>query len=162
MNEREVSRLQERGAAVEIRKKGLCPDAVIMFQNIERRAQELFESNGQLLGHDLENWVRAESELFPPAPMKVIESADSLKLELDVQGFAAKELEVDLEPRRITVIGKHHTKGFQRIEGGRTSEERYTHLLRCLGLPSGIDTSQASARVNGGTLQVELKKVPIA
>ena len=162
MNERAKNRTSEQGEPVEVRGKGLNPDAVHIFRDIERRAQQLFESNGRLPGHDLENWVRAESELFPPAPVNLTESPDGVRLELDVRGFAPKELEVDLEPRRVTVIGKHHSQESHQTETGRTSEERYTHLLRCLDLPSKIDTSRANAHLNRGILEVELKKVPVA
>jgi HSP20 family molecular chaperone IbpA len=161
MNEHEISRTQHNGAPVEIRTKGLSPDAVTMFQRIESRANELFESNGKIHGHDLENWVRAESELFPPAPIQVTESEDQLKLEVDVRGFAPKELEVDLEPQRITVIGKHHTQESHKTGGEKVTDERSTHLLRCVGLPTRVDTSNADARVNRGVLQVELKKAPV-
>jgi HSP20 family molecular chaperone IbpA len=162
MNQNEINRSPQERAQVEIRTKGLSSDAQSMFASIERRAQELFEANGRIGGRDLENWVKAESELYPPAPFQVTESGDALKLEVDVSGFAPKELEVDLEPRRVIVIGKHHTHESRRTVGGRTTEEQYTHLLRCLGLPTSTDTSHATAYVNRGVLQVELKKTAAA
>jgi HSP20 family molecular chaperone IbpA len=158
MNQNEIGRSPQERAQVEIRTKGLSSDARSMFAMIERRAQELFESNGRIGGHDLENWVRAESELYPPAPFQVTESADGLKIEVLVSGFAPKELEVDLEPRRVIVIGKHRTHESRKTAAGRTMKEQYVHLLRCLGLPAPIDTSHATAYVNRGILRVELKK----
>jgi HSP20 family molecular chaperone IbpA len=162
MNQNENSRSPQERAQVEIRTKGLSSDAQSMFASIERRARELFESNGRIGGRDLENWVRAESELYPPAPFQVTESGDGLKVEVDVSGFGPRELEVDLEPRRVIVLGKHRMHESRKTAGGRTTEEQYTHLLRCLGLPASIDTAHATAYVNRGILQVELKKTAAA
>ena len=162
MNQQETSRSPLERAAVEIRTKGLSPEAKSMFSSIERRARELFESNGRIGGHDLENWTRAEYELYPPAPFQLTEFPDRLKLEVDVNGFAARELEVDLEPLRVTVIGKHRIQESHKTAGGKISEERYTHLLRCLGLPAAIDTSHATAIVTRGILQLELRKTAAA
>ena len=33
------------------------------FQDVSRRAFEIWERNGRMPGHDLENWLQAESEL---------------------------------------------------------------------------------------------------
>ena len=162
MNHNENSRSPQEQAQVEIRTKGLSSEAQSMFASIERRARELFESNGRIGGRDLENWVRAESELYPPVPFQVTESANGLKVEVDVGGFAPKELEVDLEPRRVIVIGKHNMHESRKTTGARATEEQYSHLLRCLGLPASIDTSHATAYVNRGILLVELKKTEAA
>src|SRR5215475_5713431 len=147
MNQNEINRSSQERTQVEIRTRGLSSDAQSMFASIERRAQELFEANGRIGGRDLENWVKAELELYPPAPFQVTESDDGLKVEVDVSGFAPKELEVDLEPRRVIVIGKHRMHESRKTTGGKTIEDQYTHLLRCLGLSSSIDTSHATAFV---------------
>ena len=38
--------------------------------------QELFESRGREAGHELEDWLRAESELVLPVLVGFVESAD--------------------------------------------------------------------------------------
>ena len=37
-----------------------------MREQIEKRAYELFEARGAEHGHDVEDWVRAESEILQP------------------------------------------------------------------------------------------------
>ena len=145
-------------AAVEIRSAGLSSDAKVAFDKIARRAYELFESNGRAMGRDLDNWIRAETELFRPTAFKVTESKEGVKVEVDVHGFLPSELEVDLEPRRVTVIGKHHAQESQKIAGRNVSTESESRLIRCLRLPVLIDTAYASASVNRGVLEVDLRK----
>jgi len=158
MAEHEVSKNQPIAAPVEIRKMGLNPDAKVMLDRIAHRAYELFEFHGRTRGRDLDNWIAAETELFRPAPFKITESREGLKVEIDVRGFMPNELEVDLEPRRVTVIGKHHKGDSHKMTDGTVSEEHYSHLLRCLRLPAAIDTLHATASVNRGILQVGLRK----
>jgi len=38
------------------------------YQEVSRRAFEIWEENGREPGHDLENWLKAETELRHAAP----------------------------------------------------------------------------------------------
>ena len=77
---------------------------------IARRAFELFETNGRWSGRELDDWVRAESEFIQPMHLELTESDSYFNVRAEVPGFNAKELEIDLEPLRLTVTGKHETK----------------------------------------------------
>src|ERR1700687_3054273 len=77
---------------------------------IARRAYELFESDGRTFGRDLENWFRAERELLHPVPVNITESDESFEVKAEMPGFNEKEIEIGVEPRRLTVIGKRETK----------------------------------------------------
>lgn len=141
-----------------IRTTGLSVEAKEMLDAIARRAYELFEAKGRLIGHDLENWSEAESELFEPTRVDVKESPEGLTVLADVRRFAAKELEVDLEPRRVTIIGKHQSHAERKTDTSYSSENCSTRLLRSLWLPVEIDTHHASARLKKGILELDVKK----
>jgi len=130
-----------------------------MFDLIARRAYEIFESNGRVRGRELEHWLQAESELFERTPIDVKESREGLTVLADVRGFAPKELEVDLEPKRVTIIGRHHSQSDQKTNTGWSLEMRSTRLLRSLQLPVEIDTRHATARLQRGVLELDVKKV---
>ena len=72
---------------------------------IARRAFELFEGRGCEHGQDLADWVRAESEMLQPLPIKVSEYRDRLAVEAELPGFSAEEIEVSAEPRRLIISG---------------------------------------------------------
>lgn len=144
-------------APVEIRRIGLSSDAEAILSRIEKRAYELFESNGRTTNRDLDNWITAETELFQLAPFQSTESGEHLTVEVDVHEFMPKELEIDLEPQRLTVIGKPGNKAAH-SDGGRHDGENHSFLLRCLLLPETIDPRLAKASMQGGRLLIELPK----
>ena len=111
MQEQDMVRQQVAEPPIVIKTTGLSVEAREMMNSIARRAYEIFESKGRARGHELENWFEAESELFERTPVDVKESLEGVTVLADVRRFAPKELEVDLEPRRVIIIGKHQERG---------------------------------------------------
>jgi HSP20 family molecular chaperone IbpA len=89
-------------------------------ESIARHAFELFEARGALFGRDLDDWFRAETELFHPVHLQITETDDTLAVYAEVPGFEAKELKVSVEPRRITINGKRGS-----TEEGKTAKTLY-------------------------------------
>ncbi len=110
MQEQDMIRQHAADQPVVIKTTGLSVEAKEMIDSIARRAYEIFESKGRARGHELENWFEAESELFERTPVDIKESPEGVTVLADVRRFAPKELEVDLEPRRVTIIGKHESQ----------------------------------------------------
>ena len=67
---------------------------------IARRAFEIFEGKGRWPGRELDDWLRAESELLHPMHLELMESDNHVTVRAEVPGFSAKELEINVEPRR--------------------------------------------------------------
>jgi HSP20 family molecular chaperone IbpA len=162
MQEQNLIRNQTVEPPILIRTTGLSVEARKLFDSIARRAYEIFESEGRVQGRDLDYWLRAESELFQPAPLEVSESREGVTVLADVRGFAPKELEVDLEPRRVTIIGKHYGGTERKTEGSNSSTKLTTELVRSLQLPVEIDTRQTTARLRSGILELDMKKTAAA
>jgi len=128
------------------------------YDEIARRAFEIFENNGRWLGNDLENWFRAESELLHPVHLEMAESEDNLTVRAEVPGFSTKELEINVEPRRLTIAGKH--EALEESKKGKTiySERCAKEILRVVDLPAEVDSSKVSAMLKHGVLNIELPK----
>jgi HSP20 family protein len=88
-----------------------------IYNSVARRAFEIFEGNGRIFGHELDDWFKAESELLHLVHVRMAESGDALTLEAEVSGFEAKDLQINLESRRLTISGKKETKEERRSEG---------------------------------------------
>ena len=125
MQDQDVVRHQTNEAPIVIRSTGLSMEAKEMFDTIAKRAYEIFEAKGRAKGRDLDHWLQAEAELFEPATLHVKESPEGVTVLADVRGFAPKDLEIDLEPKRVTIIGKHR----------RPTEKRSTRILRACNCP---------------------------
>jgi HSP20 family molecular chaperone IbpA len=154
MVERDLIRNKTNESLVGINRAGLSTDAKAMFESIARRAYQSFEAQGRKHGHDLEHWLQAEAELFDKPPVELAESQEEVTVLAEVSGYAPGELEVDLEPRLVTIIGKHQTGA----DKNSVTEQSTRELLRHLELPVEIDTHQATALLKGGILELDMKK----
>lgn len=129
-----------------------------IYDSIARRAFEIFAGNGHGFGHELEHWQQAEKELLHPVHMKVTESDGVVNVTAEVPGFEAKDLEIKLEPNRLTVSGKRETKEEQK-KGTTTYEEHCSNqILRIVELPAEVDASKAQAKLKNGMLEMQLPK----
>jgi HSP20 family protein len=128
------------------------------YDAIARRAFEIFSSNGNGFGHDLDNWFKAESELLHPVHVKVTDDVGAVNVNAEVPGFEAKDLEIKLEPNRVTISGKRETK--EERKAGRTvyHEHCANEILRVLDLPAVVDASKAEANLKNGILEIRMPK----
>jgi HSP20 family protein len=86
------------------------------------------------------------------------ESDDNLTVRAEVPGFSTKELEINVEPRRLTITGKHEAQ--EESKKGKTiySERCVKEILRVVDLPAEVDSSKVSAILKDGILKIELPK----
>jgi HSP20 family protein len=125
------------------------------YDSIARRAFEIFNNNGS---NQLDDWFRAESELLHPVHLEIAESDDNLTIRAEVPGFSAKELEINVEPRKLTIAGRHEAQ--EESKKGKTiySEGCAKQILRVVDLPVEVDSSKVSAILKDGVLNIELPK----
>ncbi len=129
-----------------------------VYDSIARRAFEIFENNGRWFGRDLDDWFKAESELLHPVHLEIAEADNSLTVQAEVPGFTTKELEINVEPTRLVITGKHEAKE-ESNKGKTVYSERYAkEIMRVVDLPAEIDTSKANATLKDGILTIELPK----
>lgn len=128
------------------------------FNAIARRAYEIFESNGYTFGRDLEHWFQAERELLHPVLVNITESESSIEVTAEVPGFDEKEIEIGLEPHRLTISGKRETK--KEAKKGKTvcSESCSDQVLRMVELPAEIEMEKVTATLKNGVLKLSLPK----
>lgn len=131
-----------------------------IHDSIARRAFELFEGSGRWPGRELDDWFRAESELLHPVHLELTDSDNHLNVRAEVPGFSSKELEINVEPRRLTVSGKHETR--EETRKGKTiySELCAGEILRVVDLPAEVDTSSVTATLKDGILNIKMAKTP--
>jgi len=161
MSPQTATAMQPTKAAVPIRQTGAdLFDAI--YDTISRRAYELFDGNGRWHGRDLEDWLRAESEVLHPVHLDVEESEEEYTLRAEVPGFTGKELDIRVEPFRVTIAGKRESKKDEKK--GRTvrAEMCANHILRTVEFPGHLDTTRAKATLKDGVVTIELPKAPHA
>jgi Protein of unknown function (DUF2934) len=126
-----------------------------MQEAVAHRAYAIFESRGSGFWHELQDWGQAESELVRPLSCGRTPLGDRLWIGTDAGIFEAGTIEIWLAPRKITICGKPRAdKGVQGI-GPRFREER---IFRVLDLCLDIDPSRATAKLQGLSLEILVRK----
>jgi HSP20 family molecular chaperone IbpA len=131
-----------------------------MSQAITHRAYEIFEGNGRRFGHDLDDWFKAEMDMLHPVHVNIAEAEDSLEVKAEVPGFSEKEIEVSVEPRRLTITGKRETGARTEEKKSKTvySEFCSNQILRIVDLPANVDAEKTIATLKNGVLQLTMPK----
>ena len=129
-----------------------------LSNSIARRAFEIFECRGRALGHDLEDWLRAESEFLHPVHLDITESDEALTVRAEVPGFNAKELAVGVEPHRLTISGKRETSVEHASKKTIYTERCSNQIFRAINLPKEVDSSKVTATLKDGVLELSMPK----
>jgi HSP20 family protein len=129
-----------------------------MYETIARRGFQIFEGGGGLFGRDLDHWLNAEAELLHPVHVHIAESGDTLAVRAEVPGFSADELEISLEPRRLTISGKKESS--EEHKKGKTiyKEQCANEILRVIELPAEVNASKTTATLKNGVLELTMPK----
>jgi HSP20 family protein len=130
-------------------------------QMIGKRAFELFDKRGRQFGYDLEDWLRAESELVRRVPLEITETEKNLEIRAEVPGFKAEELKVLVEPKRLTISGETENKVEKTEKNTLYSEWRAEKIFRAFDLPLEVKAADAIAKLNDGVLNLTLPKAEI-
>ena len=125
---------------------------------VARRAFQLFQERGGNHGSDLDDWFRAETELFHAAHIQVSESEDALAVRVEVPGFRAAELKVALESGRLAITGKRQSRNRWRSRKIIYSDTCQDQIFRVFHLPVDVDAKNATAVVVDGILELTIPK----
>ena len=129
-----------------------------MQEAVARRAYEIFDSRGSASWHELEDWRQAESEVLRPRCSGQMSLNDTLWIGADAAAFEEGTIEIWVAPRKITICGKPRVDkadAHRKHIGPHPSGELIFHAL---DLPVEVDPSHVTAKFNGSSLEILLRK----
>jgi HSP20 family protein len=118
------------------------------LDSMERRMRRLFEDAG------------FAPPLLPAAD--VYETADEFVVELEVPGYAEKELDVEVSDHTLTIKGEQTTTKQEKEKTFRLHERLEREFERRFPLPVEADTARLKATFDKGVLKIEAPKVAAA
>jgi HSP20 family molecular chaperone IbpA len=132
-----------------------------IYQAIARRAYEFYEARGSVDGHDLDDWLRAESESLIPVHAGIEDSQRQLIVRALVPGFSGDEILVNVSPRRLIIYGQT-----ERIDGRKTGElndfwQLPKTIFHAVDLHAEVDLENVLAWLEDDVLEVRLRKIPM-
>lgn len=127
-------------------------------ESIARRAFDLFTWSGFTEGHDLDDWLKAESELLQPVPLAVTETDDEVTIRAEVPGFTEKDVQVKVDAHRVFIAGKREESAEKKKGKTIYAERRSNEICREFDLPTEIDPEKVTAELKDGVLEISLAK----
>ena len=133
-----------------------------IHDTIARHAYLLFEFRGREHGRAMEDWYAAEREVLHLCRRDLKESAEEIVLTFELGGsFNANQLNVCVEPYRVTVSGERNIDFLRGDSSGTHEERRPQHIFRTLDLPSEVDPAAAVATLSHETIEVVMPKTGV-
>jgi len=128
-------------------------------QLITRCAYQLYINGGCRDGHAMNDWLEAEARVLcsdAQVPVGFIDLNGILDVEACVGDIRAEDLEVSVEPFRVTIRGDRG-KSERAQSWSRIGEEPHP-IFKILSLPVEVDPLRTTADLNHGMLHVVLPK----
>jgi HSP20 family protein len=132
------------------------------FEEVRRRAFELFERRGRELGHALEDWFKAEHEVMGWPAAELSEVNSNYEVAMTLPGYEPKDVQVTATPSEIIVHAKVESKKKGEEEKCLWTEFQSNDIYRRFDLPEAIDVEKTTASLDKGMLHVTAAKVPKA
>ena len=123
---------------------------------IARRAYEIFENRGSASWHELEDWRQAESELVRALCFGQMTVGDNLWVGTDAASFEEGTINIWVAPRRLTIWGKPRVTKQAAPPQRRSNREEI--VFRVADLAVEVDPSKVTAKLNGRSLEILLKR----
>ncbi len=128
------------------------------FDQIRKRAFEIFERRGGAPGFDIEDWVRAEQELFWVPQAELAETDGEFKIKVAVPGFEPKDVNVTAGSDEILIRGEAAKRDEKTEKGITFSEFGAKAMFRRFALPAPIEIGGVTASVENGMLTLVAPK----
>lgn len=124
------------------------------FEAVQRRAFELFEARGRELGHDVEDWLKAEHELLGWPAAELAEKDGAYEIQIALPGFEGKEVDVTATPTEVLVHAA--TKEEKKTQKGDVlwTEFGSNDVYRCFQVPNPINVDKVTAILEKGILKI--------
>ncbi len=129
-----------------------------LFDDLRRRAYELFERRGYAGGWEVHDWLQAERELLWPSLAELSETDQEYQVRVAAPGLDAKDIQVTATPQWIMVHGESREKREGGNHGLRFSEFSGRRLYRRFDLPSPVDVDAISVKLEKGILTIRAGK----
>jgi len=125
---------------------------------IAERAYELAARHGYAPGHELDDWLTAESQLVWKPELRLEEHPRAFVVKFRLPGVRAEDLRLSVEAERVLLLGEARAESVAEDVYVHSDEFRYGVIFREVWLPQPIDPARARARLSEGVLTVTLPR----
>jgi HSP20 family molecular chaperone IbpA len=124
---------------------------------VEQRAYEIYNDHGKVVGHAMDDWLQAESEILQSVNAEASDAGDAFVAVAAVAGYRLEDLKVSVEPRCLTICG---LTAEDKRSGSSDDQSRFARFFFSFRFPADVNTAAVSADLRSDVLEVRLPKVP--
>jgi HSP20 family protein len=125
-----------------------------MQDRIMRRAYEIFEQNGSVLGRDLEHWSQAERELVWKPAFELSEHDGRFQLEAAISGLDPQDIDIEVTPEDIVLKAETRHEHTEQKNLVHYCEFERGNMFRAIHLPKKINPNKVKAQFENGLLRL--------
>lgn len=126
---------------------------------IARRAYAIYEGRGHASGHDVQDWLQAESEVVSPVCVGCMELNRDLRIDVGIEKSELPQLQVSIEPSRLIISGKRAAERTGEDARGHPGETpRPVEIFQAVNLPCTVEPAGARATFVNGLLELLVPK----
>jgi HSP20 family protein len=100
-----------------------------------------------------------EAEVSASYPVDMTESDGKVVVDAEMPGFQRDEINVDINAGRLRIAAERQESEGEEEGTPHLRERRYSRIERSFTLPSEVDPSKASAKLQDGVLHIEMPKL---
>jgi HSP20 family protein len=129
------------------------------MEEVQARAFDLFEQRSRELGHEWEDWLKAEAELLGSATSELAEQDGAYQFQITLPGFEPKDIEVTASPNEVIVhAAKRQQKKTEKGNVVRT-ESGSNEVYRSFGTPNSVNVDKVTANLENGILRIHAPEI---
>jgi len=128
------------------------------FDAIRRRAFSLFEKRGCELGHDVDDWLKAEQELMG-CSAELAEKDGTYQMQMTLPGSEAKDVEVTATPSEILVHAATKREKKEEKDNVLWTEFGTNDVYRRFEVSNPINVDKVTANLDSGILRINAPEV---
>lgn len=124
------------------------------LEGVRQRAFDLFENRGRELGHDQEDWLKAEREVFSWPAAELAEKDGKYDIQIALPGFETKDVEVTTTPSEIVIHAEAKEEKKTQKNGVLWTEFGSNDVYRRFELSNPINVDKVTANLENGVLRI--------
>jgi HSP20 family protein len=132
-----------------------------IFDELQKKAYGLFKERNGAPGSPLDDWIRAEREMFNLPASDLTETDGELRLKAAVPGMKAADLDITATPHELLVRGESESEQQSGEGETRMSELCHNSVFRRYALPAEIEVDKVTAKVADGMLTIQMPKAKL-
>jgi HSP20 family molecular chaperone IbpA len=99
-----------------------------------------------------------KSNMLYDADFKIQDEKDKYVIRFDMTGSNKDKLDIQVNPRAITVKGEREEKQVEQDQGQYLASSSYSSFMRAIPIPLNADTSKMETEIEGEELIITLQK----